>query len=191
MDASATSRRVRVQAGQAFNYKGIEVSSDSAIAIKGINYYLEIGNMNVPLSTSQTEFAFIGKKLQKVTINPTGEENNLFITQKITIDNAINIKEFIVRGVNTINSIVNLSKCVRLEKIDIRESSIPSIDLPNSAALTEIRYPAQIQEINIVDKPKLQTVTIDGTDYLQNVTSRRTSDVVAKAVIDILEQLNN
>ena len=191
MDASATSRRVRVQAGQAFNYKGIEVSSDSAIAIKGINYYLEIGNMNVPLSTSQTEFAFIGKKLQKVTINPTGEENNLFITQKITIDNAINIKEFIIRGVNTINSTVNLSKCVRLEKIDIRESSIPSIDLPNSAALTEIRYPAQIQEINIVDKPKLQTVTIDGTNYLQNVTSRRTSNVVAKAVIDILEQLNN
>ena len=147
--------------------------------------------MNVPLSASQTEFAFTGKKLQNVTINPTGEENNLFITQKITIDNAINIKEFIVRGVNTINSSVNLSKCVRLEKIDIREGSIPSIDLPNSAALTEIRYPAQITDINIVDKPKLQTVTIDGTDYLQNVTSRRTSDAVSKVIVNILPDSYN
>ena len=191
LDASASARRVRVQAGQAFNYKSFQLASDSAVAIKGINYYLEIGNMNVPLSASQTEFAFTGKKLQKVTINPTGEEDNLFITQKITIDNAINIKEFIVRGINTINSVVNLSKCVRLEKIDIREGSIPSIDLPNSAALTEIKYPAQITDINIVDKPKLQTITIDGTNYLQNVTSRRNSDAIAKVIIDILEQLNN
>ena len=191
LDASASTRRVRVQAGQTFNYKNFQLASDSAVAIKGINYYLEIGNMNVPLSASQTEFAFTGKKLQNVTINPTGEENNLFITQKITIDNAINIKEFIVRGVNTINSSVNLSKCVRLEKIDIREGSIPSIDLPNSAALTEIRYPAQITDINIVDKPKLQTVTIDGTDYLQNVTSRRTSDAVSKVIVNILPDSYN
>lgn len=191
LDASASARRVRVQAGQSFSYKSFQLASDSAVAIKGINYYLEIGNMNVPLSASQTEFAFTGKKLQKVTINPTGEEDNLFITQKITIDNAINIKEFIVRGVNTINSAVNLSKCVRLEKIDIREGSIPSIDLPNSATLTEIRYPAQITDINIVDKPKLQTVTIDGTDYLQNVTSRRTSDAVSKVIVNILPDSYN
>ena len=105
--------------------------------------------------------------------------------------NTINIKEFIVRGVNTINSSVNLSKCARLEKIDIREGSIPSIDLPNSAALTEIRYPAQITDINIVDKPKLQTVTIDGTDYLQNVTSRRTSDAVSKVIVNILPDSYN
>lgn len=191
LDASATSRRVRVQAGQSFTYKSFQLSSDSAVAIKGINYYSSIGDMNVPLSTDQTSFTFNGKRLKYILVNLDNENDNLFVTQDIKIGNAINIKEFTVRGVDTIRNNIDLSKCVRLEDIDIRDSSVPSITLPTSKATKSVKYPVQIQEINIVDKANIETITIDGTDYLQNVTSRRNSDVVAKAVIDILEQLNN
>lgn len=189
LDASTTARRVRVQAGQTFAYANFPVQSDSAIAIKGINYYLEIGDMNIPLSADQTSFTFNGKKLQKVTINPDGEDDNLFITQNIAIGNAVNIKEFVVRGVSTIRNNIDLSKCVRLEKIDLRGTSAPSVSLPNSAALTEVDYPAQIQTIEIVDKPNLTVVTLEGTDNLESVTSRKTSDGVAKTIIGILENL--
>jgi hypothetical protein len=145
--------------------------------------------MNIPLSADQTSFMFNGKKLQRITINPQNADKNLFITQNITIGDAINIKEFIVRGVNTVKNNVDLSKCVRLEKIDIRDTSIPSVTLPNSAALTEVNYPTQISEISIVDKPKLTTVSFDGTDNLESVTCKNTSDTVAKKVISILENL--
>lgn len=191
LDASATSRRVRVQAGQSFTYKSFQLASDSAVAIKGINYYSSIGDMNIPLSTDQTSFTFNGKRLKYISVNPDNENVNLFVTQDIKIGNAINIKEFTVRGVDTIRNNIDLSKCVRLEDIDIRDSSVPSITLPTSKATKTVKYPAQIQEINIVDKPNIETITIDGTNYLQSVTARRNSYVVAKAVIDILEQLNN
>lgn len=189
LDSSETSRRTRVEAGQLFNYKSFQLASDSAVAIKGINYYLELGDMNIPLSADQTSFMFNGKKLQRITINPQNADENLFITQNITIGDAINIKEFIVRGVDTVKNNVDLNKCVRLEKIDIRDTSIPSVTLPNSAALTEVNYPAQISEISIVDKPKLTTVSFDGTDNLESVTCKNTSDTVAKKVISILENL--
>lgn len=191
LDASATSRRIRVQAGQSFTYKSFQLASDSAVAIKGINYYSSIGDMNIPLSTDQTSFTFNGKRLKYILVNTDNENDNLFVTQDIKIGNAINIKQFIVRGVDTIRNNIDLSKCVRLEDIDIRNSSVPSITLPTSKATKTVKYPAQIQEINIVDKPNIETITIDGTNYLQSVTARKNSDVVAKAVINILEQLNN
>ena len=80
---------------------------------------------------------------------------------------------------------------VNFDGVTCKISSVPSITLPTSKATKTVKYPAQIQEINIVDKPNLKTITIDGTNYLQSVTARRNSDAVAKAVIDILEQLNN
>lgn len=190
IDATSNAKKVRVQAGHPFTYATVELNEDSVFAIKGANYYLDFGDLNVVLS-DQPEYSFVGKRLQKITVNPTGEDENLFITKKVKIDNAINIKEFILRGANTITSGVDLSKCVRLEKIDVRGSSIGSIALPNSAELTEVRYSEFVTDINIVDKPKLQTVTIDGTNYLQNVTSRRTSDAVSKVIVNILPDSYN
>lgn len=169
LDASPSARRVRVQAGQSFSYNPFSLESDSAVAIKGINYYLEIGDMNVPLSTDQTSFTFNGRKLQRIVVNSTGEDTNNFITQDITIGNATYIKEFIVRGVNTLNGAVDLSKCTRLEKIDMRGSGGSNVTLPATNSLKKVYYQATLTRLILLDNESLEEVTLEDAGNLTDV----------------------
>lgn len=167
-------RSVRVRAGETFTYATITNSTDSVITIKGINYYLKIGDMNVPTSASQqTEFTFYGKKLQEVVINPNGSNANKFVAKTISIANATNIKRFIVRNVNTLDGNVDLSKCNRLQEIDMRGCTPSSITPPASSALTTMQLPASLTSLVLRDMPSLETLTMEGYDSLASVNIKQ------------------
>ena len=161
-EASNTAYRVRVQKGQAFAYKAFQNDGDTTISIRGIDYYSEIGDMNVPLSASQqTTFDFAGKRLKKVNVNVNGTDTNLFVTQRITVS-ATNITEFVVRGVDTLTGELDLRQCVRLQKIDLRGDTMASVRLPQTRTLTELHLPAVLESLNLTGMTALETFSLAG-----------------------------
>ena len=167
--ASAGGKRVRVPAGTQMSYPAITLSSDSWISVRGIDYMLEIGDMNIGLSSEQGTFSLSGRRLQRIGINELGTDANLFLATSIVVSNAVNIKELIVRNVNTVSGAINLSKCTRLEKIDLRGTTFSIVELPASENLEEVRMPATLTELVVKAQPNLETLTLDGSDYLAAV----------------------
>ena len=179
------SRRVRVPAGTQMTYRDITLSSDSWIAIRGINYFFDIGDMNIGLSSQQGTFTFTGKKLQKININPLGEDENKFLATRIDISNATNIKEFVVRNVATLTGAVDLTKCARLERIDLRGCGCSSIASSDNSALKYLFLPASITSLTLVSPANLERWSIDST---QNLIELRIYGNSAGVGLDILEQ---
>ena len=167
--ASVSGRRVRVAAGETIEYPTITLSSDSWISIRGINYFLEIGDMNINVSAEQGMFTFYGKLLQKIEVNPEGADTNLMLATSISIANATNIKSLVVRGVSTVRSEIDLTACRRLASIDLRGSSFPIVELPSSDSLTTVKFPATLTGLRLEGTPNLTLVTFEGLTYLSSV----------------------
>ena len=161
-EASNSAYRVRVPKGQQFAYKAFQNDGDTTISIRGIDYYSEIGDMNVPLSASQqTTFDFAGKRLKKVHVNVNGTDDNLFATQRITVS-ATNITEFVVRGVDTLTGELDLRQCVRLQTIDLRGDTMASVRLPKTRTLTALHLPATLESLNLTGMTALSTFSLAG-----------------------------
>ena len=160
------SRRVRVPAGTQMTYRDITLSSDSWIAIRGINYFFDIGDMNIGLSSQQGTFTFTGKKLQKININPNGTDTNKFLATRIDISNSTNIKEFVVRNVASLSGDVNLTKCARIERIDLRGCGCSSISSSDNSALRYLYLPSSITSLTLVSPANLTDWSIDSTENL-------------------------
>jgi len=154
--------RVRVAAGDTIVYPDITLSSDSWISIRGIDNYLDIGDANFGLSSEQGTFSFSGKRLQRIAINESGKDENQFLATRVEISNAVNIKEFIMRGVSSVSGAVDLTKCTRLEKIDLRDSPFTMTELPDSGSITELRLPSTLTEVRLENPGDLTAFSIDG-----------------------------
>jgi len=182
-EASNVAYRVRVPKGQSFAYKAFQNDGDTTISIRGIDYYSEIGDMNIPLSASQqTTFDFAGKRLRKVHVNVDGINNNLFVTQRITVS-AINIVEFIVRGINTLTGELDLRQCTRLQTIDLRGDTITSVRLPQTSALSTLYLPESLNQLQLQNLSNLSVFSIAGVSYLQSV-------IINNTPVDILGLVN-
>lgn len=166
---ASASGRVRVPAGQQMEYPAITLTSDSLIVIRGIDYLLDIGDMNIGLSSGQGTFTIGGKRLQRIAINEQGTDANQLLATSIAISNATNIKEFIARGVSTVSGAFDLSKCSRLEQIDLRGSNFSIVELPASESLTTVQMPATLTELKATAQPNLQTLTMQGSQYLTSI----------------------
>lgn len=163
--------RVRVPAGTPFTYRTITPQSDARIYIRGINYYFDIGDMNIAVSSDQGTFDFSGKRLQRITINPNGTDANLFNANSITISGARNIKEFVVRGVTTLRGAVDLSKCTRLEKIDLRGSEgVAELRSPEGSVLKYLYLPSTITTLSLVSPASLLDFSIASLANLRNLS---------------------
>lgn len=186
--------RVRVQAGQTFAFPTINLDTDSTLSIKGINYYLDIGDMNVGLSSSQGTFTFAGRKLQQINVNPTGENGNEFLATNIIISSATNIKTLKIRGVNTLTGSMDLSRCSRLESIDLRGTTANNVALPASNALTEAYMPATLTAISIMQQPNLSNFTIESSTTSASGTTYTGGELLTRiTVLDntVLDTYNN
>lgn len=187
--------RVRVQKGHELAYATITLTSDSYLAIRGINHLLKIGDMNVGVSRSQGDFSFMGKKLQEVTINPEWDATNnnitnYFMASGILINGATNIKQFIARNVSNATGELDLSKCVRLELIDLKGSAFASVvKLPKTGSLTEVQLPAGLTSLIIEDCPNLATVELEGYASLTEIVVRRAPNVPSLTVVT--QAINN
>jgi len=162
--APSASGRVRVPAGQQFSYQPFIVTGDSPVFIKGIDYLLDIGDMNVAMDAGQG-LTVPGKMLQRFRFNPTGEDTVLSAANAVTVT-ARNIKELTIRGLLTATGQLDISQCSRLESIDVRGSGFTVVSLPASEALATVHFPATLTRLTIDAQPGLQTIDFEGVSYL-------------------------
>lgn len=167
--ASAGGRRVRVAAGDTISYPAITLSSDSWISVRGIDYYSEIGDMNIGLSSEQGTFSFSGRRLRKITVNPNGTDTNQFLATRVEISNATNIREFTMRGVTTVTGAIDLTKCTRLETVDIRGCAFSMIEFAEGAPMATVNLNDKLTRLEMSHITTLQTLTLEGVDYLSVV----------------------
>lgn len=173
---TANGQRARVPAGTPFTYHTITQQSDARVFIRGINYYLDIGDFNIAVSSDQTTFEFSGRKLQRITVNPTGEDPNLLTTLSIAVTGAINIKEFVVRGVTTLRGAVDLTRCTRLERIDLRGcrnqqgQGVTELRSSDSSALRYLNLPSSINTLALVSPANLLDLGIESPISLTSLS---------------------
>ena len=162
--APSANGRVRVPAGTQFTYQSFVVTGDSPVFIKGIDYLLDIGDMNVPMDAGQG-LTVPGKMLQRFRFNPTGEDTVLSAANAVTVT-ARNIKELTIRGLLTATGQLDISQCSRLESIDVRGSGFTVVSLPASEALATVHFPATLTRLTIDAQPGLQTIDFECVNYL-------------------------
>lgn len=165
--APSANGRVRVPAGQQFNYQPFVVTGDSPVFIKGIDYLLDIGDMNVPMDAGQG-LTVPGKMLQRFRFNPDGTDTVLSAANAVTVT-ARNIKELTIRGLLTATGQLDISQCSRLESIDVRGSGFTVVSLPASEALATVHFPATLTRLTIDSQPGLQTIDFEGVEYLDTI----------------------
>ena len=165
--APSSNGRVRVQAGQQFAYQPFVVTGDSPVFIKGIDYLLDIGDMNVPMDSGQG-LTVPGKMLQRFRFNPNGTDTVLSAANAVSVT-ARNIKELTIRGLITATGQLDISQCTRLESIDVRGSGFTVVSLPASEALATIHFPATLTRLTIDSQPGLQTIDFEGVEYLDTI----------------------
>lgn len=165
--APSANGRVRVPAGQQFSYQPFVVTGDSPVFIKGIDYLLDIGDMNVPMDAGQG-LTVPGKMLQRFRFNPDGTDEVLSAANAVSVT-ARNIKELTIRGLLTATGQLDISQCSRLESIDVRGSGFTVVSLPASEALETIHFPATLTRLTIDSQPGLQTIDFEGVDYLDTI----------------------
>ena len=165
--APSANGRVRVPAGQQFAYQPFVVTGDSPVFIKGIDYLLDIGDMNVPMDSGQG-LTVPGKMLQRFRFNPDGTDTVLSAANAVSVT-ARNIKELVIRGLITATGQLDISQCSRLESIDVRGSGFTVVSLPASEALEIIHFPATLTRLTIDSQPGLQTIDFEGVDYLNTI----------------------
>ena len=136
------------------------------------------------LSEDEANYLRGKRVLRKVAVNPTGEDANLFVTQQITVS-AVNITEFVVRGVSTLVGEIDLRQCTRLQTVDLRGSAPASVRLPQTATLTTLHLPATLTAINLGGMPGVETVTLEGAGMVVSVNITNSSDLAR----DIMDQI--
>lgn len=157
-DNSVLISRVRVEPKTTFDYLGFTSEGDTDIYIRGIDYLLDIGDMNVYIKPAA--FRFLGKRLQQIAVNPNGTDANHLAASSLT-NTAMNIKSFVFRNVDTVAGTLDLSTCYRLERIDISGSTFTGITLPKTERLTKLILPATLTSLVMDGQPNVNNTTMD------------------------------
>lgn len=157
-DNSVLISRERVAPKTTFDYLGFTSEGDTDIYIRGIDYMLDIGDMNVYIKPAA--FRFLGKRLQQITVNPNGTDANHLAASSLT-NTAMNIKSFVFRNVGTVAGTLDLSTCYRLERIDISGSTFTGITLPKTERLTKLILPATLTSLIMDGQPNVNNTAAD------------------------------
>jgi len=155
----------RLEAGKTYLFTVGTSKGDTAIRLNGMDYYSSIGNLGDISVKPTAEFALVGKRLVDFIANPTGSAH--FRPASVTVS-ATMIEEVDLNGCTLIGGSLDLSKLTRLKRLDLRNTAITNVTLPQTSTLTEIRLPETITKVSITGCPNLSTLSIDG---YTNITS--------------------
>lgn len=173
----------RCKPGIAVDWEMAEVVGDTVCALCGVNYFRSIGNIGDLSITNQYAFTLTGKRLMDVTIEPTGETD--FVPSTFRLDTPL-IEKISLHGSKAITGSLDLSKCIRLKSIDLRDTAITEVLLPQSKALTSIKYPASLTNLSLVDLENLEEFEIQGYENLKNVEVENTNTTDIYSLLSLL-----
>ncbi len=156
--------------GMNYDAPGLSPASDSKLYIRGVNYLSKLGNMDVwQHPTDASSFQFTGSRLREVTVNPSGDDAHVRWTASRVEVSAVNIKRFIMRNTPAASGELDLSRCVRLEEIDVRGSGFTSVKLPRTGSLTRLSVPAIVESLSVVGCSRLSSLEVGGVSSLRTL----------------------
>lgn len=171
---------VRVAPGQKFKLDlGSTTSNDTGMSVSGINYYRSIGNLGDLSTTPANTITVNGKRLTEFVAEPaktytdseTGAATPAFRPGAIVVA-AKNIKTLSLKGCTATTGSIDLSDLTRLESVDVRQTKLSDVSLPETNSLTSVQLPATIQEVNITNQSSISTLTLEGYSNLQKFILR-------------------
>ena len=163
-------RPQRVKAGETFTLSGVSADGNTNIRILGINYYRSIGEFGD--KALGEEFTLSGERLTEFSA-----DGNEFRPTAVTVV-APNIRSLKINKVQTIVSTVDLTKQWRLGVVDLRNTSISNILLPESELTTHIYLPTNLSSLILKNQPNLEVLELQGVSKLQRVELSTTSTKV-------------
>ena len=171
---------VRVAPGETFALDlGSTTSNDTGMSIMGINFYRSIGNLGDMSTTPANTITIKGNRLTEFKAEPSkyytdtdsGKQMPAFRPGAIVVA-AKNIKTLSLRGCTGTTGAVDLSDLTRLESVDVRQTKLSDVCLPETNSLTSVQLPATIQTVDITNQKNVSTLSLDGYGNLQKFILR-------------------
>lgn len=172
----------RVQAGEPFTFPERASDGNTNVRINGINYYRQIGEFG-DKSVGEA-FALSGERLTQFVAASDAPE---FRITSMTVA-ARNLELLDLTGIATLGGALNLSAINRLKAIKLSGTSVTSVTLPETDALTTLELPATLTSLRIGNQPGLVSVSVDGTDSLQTlyIDHTKAKNFDSKAIVTML-----
>lgn len=105
----------------------------------------------------------------------TGYQNaNL---KSVSVGNNKLLRTINVANCPNLTGVLDLSSCVAIENIEARGSGITSVSLSSGGNLKTMYLPATITNLEIIDKPNLQTLELDGYSNVRIFNMQNTGSV--------------
>ena len=156
---------------------GTTTSNDTGMSVLGINYYHSIGNVGDLSVSPKMSMTVNGKRLTEFIANPTkfytdmetGKQVPAFRPSSMNIT-AMKIRTLSLKGCTGIGGTLDLSALTRLETLDIADTDITDVVLPEGETLKSVSLPSTLTRLNIINVPNLKTLTIQGVKKLRTLT---------------------
>lgn len=171
---------VRVAPGDTFALDlGSTTSNDTGMSIMGINFYRSIGNLGDMSTTPANTITIKGNRLTEFKAEPSkyytdsdsGKQMPAFRPGAIVVA-AKNIKTLSLKGCTGTTGAVDLSDLTRLESVDVRQTKLSDVSLPETNSLTSVQLPATIQAVDITNQKNVSTLSLEGYGNLQKFVLR-------------------
>lgn len=171
---------VRVAPGETFALDlGSTTSNDTGMSVMGINFYHSIGNLGDMSTTPANTITIKGNRLTEFKAEPSkyytdtdsGKQMPAFRPGAIVVA-AKNIKTLSLKGCTATTGSIDLSDLTRLESVDVRQTKLSDVSLPETNSLTSVQLPATTQEVNITNQSSISTLTLEGYSNLQKFILR-------------------
>ena len=176
---------VRVAPGETLALDlGSTTSNDTGMSIMGINFYRSIGNLGDMSTTPANTITIKGNRLTEFKAEPSkyytdtdsGKQMPAFRPGAIVVA-AKNIKTLSLKGCTGTTGTVDLSDLTRLESVDVRQTKLSDVSLPETNSLASVQLPATIQAVGITNQENVSTLSLEGYGNLQKFVLRNNKNI--------------
>ena len=89
--------------------------------------------------------------------------------RSVSVGNNTLMRKIDVRNAPNLAGVLDLSNCTAIEEIYATGTSITSVSLSNTGSVQTMHLPASLTTLELINKPKLTTLTIEGYDNIKSL----------------------
>ena len=159
--------------GQPYGEEGYEfnigtIVGDTSCKLSGINYMRSIGNVANLSVNPAYGFTVSGERLVEFIAEPENGKTAQFRPSSLLVT-APNLQNFSIAGCRQIGGEVALAAQTRLQSINLRQTGVVGVTLPESEVLTSVQLPDRITSLVLKNTRNLASLSLDSYAYLQEV----------------------
>ena len=185
------------------------VISDNGVSLFGLNYYRSVGNIGDMSCDPNIAFNLDGRRLTELIAEPTTyypTPETLASTPSATprstpangyepafrpasfrIATGTRLRKLSLKGCSTLSSTerapLNLSALTLCQEIDLRQTKIGAVTVPQTASLQTMRLPSTITALSLTAQPSLTTLSMEGGLALTSLVITGSPNLNAQALL--------